>query len=627
MPSNVSAPAATCSAAPVRVVMLGHVDHGKSTLVGRLLHDTGSLPDGKLDQIRAVSRKRGLELEWAFALDALQAERDQGITIDAAHVWLKAGGRPFEIVDAPGHEEFLKNMITGAASADAALLLIDVREGVREQSRRHALMVQLLGLTQVAVVVNKMDLAGWSEDAFRAVEREFGAYLASAGIDRPAFIPVSAREGENVATRARWHAGPTVVDALLSFAGRALPVDAPLRFAVQDVYRTSEMRVLAGRVESGVVRVGDPLVFSPWNKSGFVKSIERWNRPPSAEARAGESVGIALDAPLYVERGQIGSHLAHAPVETDRFDAKVFWLGRDALAPGRDYLLKVSTQEVPCRVERVKRVVDVASLASVETASVARHQIGEVTIATARPVAVDEGGVLGRFVLHAGARIDGGGIVSLAGVRDLRPELSGLKSANIAFVAGQVTRDERARRTGHRGRVLWFTGLSGSGKTTIATALERRLFDAGFQTYFLDGDSLRHGLSANLGFSEEDRSENVRRVGEVAKLFCDAGAIAIVALISPRRADRDRVRAGLRAGEFVEVFVNAPLEVCERRDPKGIYRKAREGKIASVTGIDAPYEAPEKPEIELRTDASDADACVQRVFDCVRALEVTPGTT
>ena len=629
MPSSASAPAATCSASPVRVVMLGHVDHGKSTLLGRLLHDTGSLPDGKVEQIRAVSQARGLEMEWAFALDALQAERDQGITIDAAHAWLRIGGRPFVIVDAPGHEEFLKNMITGAAAADAALLVVDVREGMREQSRQHALIVHLLGLRQLAVVVNKMDLAGFAQEEFRAVERDFGAYLATLGIGRPVFIPAVARDGDNVVQRSAsmpWHSGPTLSDVLTSFAGRAPATDGPLRMPIQDVYRVGDRRLLAGRIESGTLRVGDQVVFSPRNKTGFVKSIERWNRPPATEATAGESIAIELDAPLYVERGQVASHLVGAPVETERFEARIFWLGRQDLVPGRDYLLKLATQEVICRIEQVRRVIDVATLGAAEATSVARHQIAEVSIATVRPVAVDDFSrvpALGRFVIHAGPRIEGGGTIATAHVRDLRPELSGLKSGNITYVAGQVTRDERARRTGHHGRVIWLTGLSGSGKSTIAIALERRLFDAGYQTYFLDGDNLRHGLSADLGFSEDDRSENVRRVGEVATLFCDAGLVVLVALISPTRADRDRVRAGLRHGEFVEVFVNAPLDVCERRDPKGIYRKARAGEITSVTGIDAPYDAPMSAEVELRTDQLDVAACLTRLMAFLATLEST----
>ncbi len=633
MPVTTKEKAVTPTTAPVRVVMLGHVDHGKSTFVGRLMHDTGSLPEGKLEQIRKISEKRGLEFEFAFALDALQAERDQGITIDAAHVWMHVNGRPFVIIDAPGHEEFLKNMITGASTADAALVLVDAREGIREQSRRHALLLRLLGLHQVAVLVNKMDLVGWSEQTFRDIEKEYGAYLKATGAGKSVFIPISAKAGANVVARATdmpWYTGPTVAEAMHGFKSRVPITDGPLRFPIQDVYRQNETtRIFAGRIESGTLRVGDQLVFSPWNKTGFVKTIERWSAPPVTEAHAGDSVGITLDAQLFVERGQIASHLENAPVEADRFDARLFWLGKQDLMPGKEYLLKITSQEVICRVVKIHQVVDVATLGAVEAQSVARNQIAEVTIETQRPIAIDDfGGVpqLGRFVLHAGARIEGGGIISTAATKDLRSELSGVKSHNISFVSGQVSRDERARRTGHHGRVLWFTGLSGSGKSTLAVALERRLFDAGYQTYLLDGDNLRHGLNANLGFSEEDRAENVRRVGEVAKLFGDSGLIVLVALISPMKADRDRVRGGLRQGEFVEVFVDCPLAVCEERDPKGIYKKARAGQVKSVTGIDAPYEAPEKADLVVRTDKADVDACVAQIMAHFRRLEAEQAT-
>jgi bifunctional enzyme CysN/CysC len=627
MPSSGSAQPDTCDAASagsLRLVTIGHVDHGKSTLVGRLLVESGTLPPERLAELRAVSERRGLALEYAFAIDALQAERDQGITIDAAHVWLTLGGRRFEVIDAPGHAEFLRNMITGAARADAALLVVDAREGLGAQSRQHAYLLGILGIAEVIVVVNKMDLIGYDEARYRTIARELGDYLGAIGAAAPRFVPASAVSGANIlapAPELAWHDGPTVAGALAALRPRPFPGDAPLRFPVQDVYRVGERRVLVGRVESGTLREGDELVFSPWNKVGFVKSIERWGAPPRPWAAAGESIGIVLDAPLYVERGQVASHQTDAPVETDVFDAKLFWLAGEPLVPGRALRLQVVTEEVACRVERIERVVDLETLGGREAERVERNQIAEATIRTARPVAIDDFAAVaatGRFVLADSARIVGGGIISTGRYPDRRPELTGLRSTYIGHTAGRVGREERARRTGHAGCVIWFTGLPGSGKSTVAVALERRLFDEGRLTYLLDGDNLRRGLCADLGFSDADRTENVRRVGEAAKLLADAGVTVLVALVSPRAADRDRVRAMFRKGEFFEVHTDCPREVCEERDPKGLYRAAREGRLRGLTGFDAPYEPPRAAEVVLRTAEEGVEGCVDRVWEAVR---------
>jgi bifunctional enzyme CysN/CysC len=631
MPSSASEPRATCSPAatavqaPLRVAVIGQVDHGKSTLVGRLLLDTGSLSPDRVEKVREISRRRGLELELAFVVDALRAERDQGITIDVSHSWLRTPARDYVLVDAPGHVEFLKNMVSGASGADAALLLVDAHEGVGDQSRRHALLLDLLGIEQVAVAVNKMDLVGWSEAAFRAIERDFGSVLAGMGL-RPTFVPVSARAGANVSKAAAempWHKGATLLETLERFPSRPPATAGPLRFPLQDVYRQGDRRVLVGRIESGHVRVGDELVFSPWNKTGFVRTIERWGEPPLAEATAGMSIGITLEQPLFVERGQVASHLADAPAETDEIRARIFWFAPSPLAEGAELRLRLATQESPVTVTRIHKVVDVATLATQSGGPLPRNGIGEVSLRSKTPMALDEWRrvpVTGRFVLASGAAVSGAGVV-LPGHEDLRPRLSGLKSTNVTRTGGQVSREERARRTGHRGRVIWLTGLPASGKSTISTALERRLFDQGYLVYRLDGDNLRHGLTADLGFSAADRSENVRRAGEVAKLLCDAGLIAIVALISPAAAERDKVRAALKEGDFVEVFADCPLSVCEQRDPKGLYKAARAGRIQGFTGIDAGYEPPRRPEVELRTAELGVDQCVERILTYVRERE------
>jgi bifunctional enzyme CysN/CysC len=612
---------------PLRVVVLGHVDHGKSTLVGRLLQDAGALVEGRLDDLRAVSKRRGRGLELAFATDALQAERDQGITIDAAHVWLRTPTRTLQLVDAPGHEEFLRNMITGAASADAALLVIDAREGVQVQSRRHAALVRFLGLEQVVVALTKLDLVEWSESAARDVEGEVRTLLGASGL-KATVVPVCAPEGTNVATtdgRPAWVQGPCLLGALVGLTARpGGSADGPLRLPVQDVLRVGDDRALLGRVESGVIRPGDELVFSPWNKAGFVKRLLAWPGPPLEEARAGACVGVVLDAPLFVERGQVASHPAGAPLETDQLEARLFWLGRQPLAPGREHRLRLATQEVACRLEAVRTLVDPATLEERTGDEVPRHTVAEVRLRLERPIAVDDPRVVpatGRFVLLDGPRIAGGGVVALERCRDRRPELLGLASPLVARPAAGVGRDERARRIGHRGGVVWLTGPPAAGKTTLALALERRLFDLGLLPCVLDGDALRHGLSADLGFSDEDRRENVRRAGEVAKLLADAGLVAIVALVSPFRADRERVRATLRQGELVEVHVRCPPETCASRDPKGLYRARREGRAGPIPGFDAPYEPPLAPELDLPTAELPVDECVARLVDRVRRLD------
>jgi bifunctional enzyme CysN/CysC len=417
-----------------------------------------------------------------------------------------------------------------------------------------------------------------------------------------------------------------VLDVLDDFTVAPAPTDQPLRFPVQDVYRFDTRRILAGRIESGTLRVGDRLVFSPSNKSSTVKGIERWSAPAHPQAAAGESVGITLSDQVFVERGAVASHEATPPYALTRFKARVFWLGREPLRPGRPYRLKLTTQEVECRVDAIDRVSDASTLATVWArggageGQVGRHEVGELFLRTVRPVAfdaVDELVPTGRFVLVDGYDVAGGGVV-VADDYPRRTADSGHKSQNIYWTEGRVTARLRAARHGHPGRVVWLTGLSGSGKSTVATELERELFNLGLHPYVLDGDKVRHGLNSDLGFSPADRTENIRRIGEVARLFADAGLIAITAFISPYRRDREFVRGLLLPGQFVEVYVNAPIEVCERRDVKGLYARARAGEIREFTGVSAPYEAPERPEIELRTDRLTVGEAVDRVVEYLR---------
>ena len=602
----------------LKIVIVGHVDHGKSTLVGRLFHDTGSLPDGKLETIQAVCERRGMPFEWAFLMDALQAERDQGVTIDTAQIQFRSEVRDYVIIDAPGHKEFLKNMVTGAASSEAALLLIDAEEGVREQSYRHGYLLHLLGVRQVAVLVNKMDLVGYSADRFGAVAEQYRDYLGSLGVEPMGFIPISAREGDNIVARSKvmpWYQGPTVVKALDQFTSEPGQADRPLRLPIQDVYKLDQRRILAGRIESGQLAVGDTLLFSPSNKTAKIRSIEAWSVPEQpGEAVAGQSVGITLDEQIFVERGEVASHADAPPIESNVFRGRLFWLGRKPLAVGNRYTLKLNTTETEVAVQSIERVIDTGDLSSGPAELVERNAVAEVVLRTRGLLALDEhrnNPATGRFVLVEDFVPVGGGIISMEGYPDQRKSIT-RRATNITTVGHTVSREARVLRNGHKGGVLWFTGLSGAGKSTLALALEARLFAKGYHVYVLDGDNVRDGLNANLGFSPEDRAENIRRVGEVAGLFADAGFVVISSFISPYRADRERARQAA-GGSFHEVYIEAPLELCEQRDPKGLYRRARTGEIPEFTGISSPYEAPENPDMVVRTGQLGVEECLSEL--------------
>jgi bifunctional enzyme CysN/CysC len=493
----------------LKIVILGHVDHGKSTLVGRLFHDTGSLPEGKLEQLKQIAERRRVPFEWANLMDALQAERDQNISIDTAQIWFHTQQRRYVIIDAPGHKEFIKNMVTGAAQAEAALLVIDAHEGVQENSRRHGYLLDLLGIRQVAVLVNKMDLVGFSQERFNALETEYRGWLAQVGLTPSRFIPISARQGDNIATTGEnmaWWNGPTVVKTLDEFKAARSLSDQPLRFPIQDVYRFDHRRILAGRVESGRIKVGDRLVFAPSNKTSTVKTIERWNTPARESAEAGESIGITLTDQVFVQRGAVAAPENEPPYALNSFKVRIFWLGKQPFQPGRKYRLKLATQEVECHIEKLDKVIDASTLQTIQRPAadsyVGRHEAAELTLKTKKPVAFDaanEIAATGRFVIVDGIDVAGGGVI----VQDNYPRRTAdtlHKSHNIFWTSGRVTPAQRALRHGHAGRVVWLTGLSCSGKTTIAAELERELFERGKLVYVLDGDNMRHGLSTDLGF-------------------------------------------------------------------------------------------------------------------------------
>ncbi|MFG1347657.1 adenylyl-sulfate kinase [Xanthobacter autotrophicus DSM 431] len=610
-----TSPAAPAAAPPIerellRIVIVGHVDHGKSTLVGRLLHETGSLPDGKLEMLKAVSARRGMPFEWSFLLDALQTERDQGITVDTSQIRFKTAQRDYVLIDAPGHVEFLRNMVTGAAQADAAVLLVDAGEGVREQTRRHAFLLHLLGLRQVAVVVNKMDRVAFDRAVFKTIEDEVSAYLAGFGL-RPSFvIPVSARDGDFISERTArlpWYDGPTVIEALDAFTAPPSLADQPLRFPIQAVYKFDERRILAGRIESGRLSVGDTLAFEPAGTTATVKSIEAWPGPAPDTVEAGQSVGITLDKDIFVTRGDMAAHGDQRPRAAKSLKARVFWLDDEPLKAGDPVVVRLSTAAAPGVVSAVTSAVDPANLVTEGQATLGRNHVGEVEISLRRPLPADPyhlNALTGRIVVERDRRICGGGII-LHAAREASVEVA--KRGPVVAVDSAVTAAERVTRNRHGGAVLWLTGLPAAGKSTVARAMERRLFDLGGSPVYLDGDTLRTGLNSDLGFSPEERSENIRRVAHLAAFLAKNGHVAIAALVSPTRADRARARE-VCGNSFHEVFIRASLAVCEGRDPKGHYARARKGEIANFTGISAPYEEPEIPEVVVDTTGDLADS-------------------
>ena len=591
---------------PINLVIAGHVDHGKSTLIGRLLHDTDSLTEGKMAAVKAMSERRGMPLEYAFLLDALQAERDQGITIDTTQVLFNSKKRSYLIIDAPGHKEFLKNMISGAAQADAGVVVIDVEEGIQEQSRRHCYLLRLLGLKEIIIVVNKMDLIEYSQRKFNHLKKQIVEYLSEIDLACKAVVPISARDGQgliDLSEKMPWYTGANFIDTLDQLPEANSTNDLPTRLPIQDVYKFDERRIIAGRIESGTLKIGDELLFSPSNKRAAIESFEVWNaKDQKTKAIAGESVGIILNEEIFIERGHIASLSTDAPIETNVFRGKIFWIGNKPIIAGDRLKIKIGTAEHISEVQSVENKIDLSSLEAIDVDLLEKNDIGEVIFRTKSTVALDpfeKNHRTGRFVLINEYETVGGGIVSMQGYADQRG-LYDVTSKNIMAVSSRVDISARVANNGHKGGIIWLTGLSGAGKSTIAIEAEHQLFLKGYQVNVLDGDNIRFGLSADLGFSPEDRTENIRRIGEVAKLFAEAGILVITAFISPYKQDRDRIRA-IAGDIFHEVFIEADLEICENRDPKGLYVKARNGEISDFTGISAPYEKPRNPELVIDT--------------------------
>ncbi|WP_454624565.1 adenylyl-sulfate kinase [Bradyrhizobium cenepequi] len=620
LPSAISATPNGTTRPQVRIVIVGHVDHGKSTLVGRLLHETGSLPDGKLEMLKAVSARRGMPFEWSFLLDALQTERDQGITVDTTQIRFRTRSRDVVLIDAPGHAEFLRNMITGASQADGAVLIIDALEGVRDQTRRHGYLLHLLGIKQVAVVVNKMDRVDFGAERFNEISDEISAHLTGLGVKPSAVIPISARDGDGVAAhtpRIGWYKGPSVVEALDALEPARPAETLPLRLPIQAIYKFDDRRIIAGRIESGSLKAGDEIVIMPAGKIARIRTVESWPVTPLQGLQtAGRSVGITLDRELFIERGDVIGHVGQSPRDTRRIHARIFWLHDKPLSRGDQILIRLGTRETRASVVAIDKAVDPGALSNKETNSIARNHVGEIDISLAQPIAADpysDNPRTGRLVIEVNGRIAGGGLVLSvdAGQRAVPIDIVPVESA--------LRPDERSARYRHGGAVLWFTGLPGSGKSTLALALERRLFANGGSPILLDGDTLRAGLNSDLGFSQADRSENIRRLAEVATHLARNGHIAIVAAVSPAASDRAAARR-IADSAFREIYVATPAEICESRDPKGHYAKARAGSLPSFTGITNDYEPPSASELTIDTSS-------RSVADAVDEIERMLGRT
>lgn len=606
---------ATQPSTPLRIVTCGSVDDGKSTLLGRLLYDTQHVFEDQLEVAEEESRRWGTqarELDLALLVDGLQAEREQKITIDVAYRYFSTANRSFIVADAPGHEQYTCNMATGASTASLALLLVDARNGVVDQTRRHTCILELLAIRHIVVAVNKMDLVGWTESAFEAISCDYLDYTSSLNFESVTTIPVSALDGDNISDtseNSKWYMGPTLIQALESAHVEGSQRKEPFRMPVQWINRpTPDFRGYSGTIASGEVRVGDEVVGCLSGITARVSSLMNADQEV-ASAIAGNAVTLQLDEHMELGRGDVIATSKARPEVSDQFATKLIWLGAEPMLPQRQYWMKIGTQTTSVRVLTLDYVIDISTLAHEASTKLELNQIARVKISVAKSVVFEPFHVntnLGSFILMDRITNEtvGAGMI----------EFSLRRASNIPWQPFQVDKVQRGRSLGQKPCILWFTGLSGAGKSTIAGCLEEELVRRGCHCYILDGDNIRHGLSKDLGFTDADRVANIKRVAEVAKLFLDAGLITIVCLISPFRNERLMARELVEPSEFIEVFVDTPLDVCEARDPKGLYKKARSGDLINFTGVDSPYESPLNPEIVLKTDKSSQDQLAKEVI-------------
>ncbi len=599
----------------LRFITCGSVDDGKSTLIGRLLWESKQVFEDQLSALAKDSTRYGTQgeaMDMALLVDGLQAEREQSITIDVAYRFFSTPRRRFVVADTPGHEQYTRNMATGASTSDLAVLVVNASKGLLKQTHRHARIVAMLGIRHLVMVVNKMDLVDWDQAVFFQIVEEFQRLVNELGFKSFQPIPVSALKGDNITERSSaspWYAGPSLLSCLEEIDVTSDAPDLKFRMPVQWVNRPSQdFRGYCGRVASGELRVGDRVRIVPGGRETKVRSIVKWQEEPPI-ATAGDSITICLEDEVDVTRGNVIASMSD-PVElSDQFEAKVLCLSEHHLVAGRSYLFSLHTCQAMATITAIKYQVDVKLGTRLAARTLGLNDIGIVNISLDRPVpfeTYDRCRRLGGFILVD--RLDNQTVA--AGMIDFALR----RAANIHWQALDINKDVRARQKLQKPVCLWFTGLSASGKSTIANLLEKRLFALGRHTYTLDGDNIRHGLNRDLGFTEADRVENIRRVTEVARLLVDAGLVVIVSFISPYRGEREIARSRFESEEFLEVFVDSPLEECERRDPKGLYAKARRGELVNFTGIDSDYEPPESPEIRLNTVSLSAEECVDRIL-------------
>ena len=598
----------------LRFITCGSVDDGKSTLIGRLLYDSKLIYEDQLASIEKDSKKSGTQgdkIDLALLVDGLAAEREQGITIDVAYRFFSTDKRKFIVADTPGHVQYTRNMATGASTADVAVLLIDARYGVQEQTRRHAFIVSLLGVKHVVVAINKMDLNGFDQGVYNDIEVDFREFAKDLDFNDITCIPMSALDGDNVTTKSDksgWYKGPSLLEYLEIVDVEAKTLDAPFRLPVQWVNRPNlDFRGFSGTIASGTIEVGDEIIVIPSGKRSKIKEIVTFNGNRDI-AREDMAVTLTLTDEIDISRGDIICKTDNPSEQADQFQAHVLWMSEKEMFPGRQYLLKTGNKTVPASVSNLKYGVDINDFSEVAAKTLTLNEVGVTTLSLSAPIAFDpysQNRNTGNFILidRQSNETVGVGMLDYA----LR------RARNVVWQDLDVNKTVRSEQKNQKPALLWFTGLSGSGKSTIANLVEKRLLDLGRHTYTLDGDNVRHGLNRDLNFSKADRVENIRRIGEVAKLMVDAGLITMASFISPYRAERQMARDLLEDREFVEIFVNTPLEVAEKRDVKGLYAKARRGEIKNFTGIDSEYQAPENPEIEVNTVEMSADDAAEMI--------------